>query len=111
MHIHLVQPDEASARALADDFEELGHDVEVDESTAADVPDGTPDALVVCLDAAPETALERAAVLAERRRLRSVPLLFAGGTEHWLTEAQRRFPRASFARMDVLHNAVASLRG
>jgi hypothetical protein len=38
-----------------------------------------------------------------------VSILFAGGTQAALTEAQRRFPRASFTRLDALATALASM--
>ena len=115
MRIYLVQPDDDLARDLIDACSEVGYIVDRVESADADavraLGDDRPDAILVSLDGDGdgEAALALAGELAGRRRLRGVPLVFCGGTEHALDQAQTAYPRASFARRDVVLNVLASL--
>ena len=67
------------------------------------------DVFVVCPEASPQLSLDLAARIGSDARLAAASILFAGGTQAALTEAQRRFPRASFTRLDALATALASM--
>ncbi len=96
---------EAVAASLADD----GHDVVAVSDLAAPARGARPAAAVVCLDDAPQRALDLAARLGDAVGVDAASVLFVGGTQAALSEAQRRFPKASFARIDALSTALASL--
>jgi len=112
--LYVVQPDDALARELFEECTELGHFVvrvgDASPDAVRDLGEDRPDAVLVCLDAAPDEALDLADALVGRRRLRGVPLVFAGGTQAALNRAQEAYPRASFARRDVLLSVLASLK-
>jgi DNA-binding response OmpR family regulator len=112
--IYLVQPDDAIARELQASCEESGYHArrvnDADPDAVRALGDDRPDAVLVSLDGDADTTLDLVVELAQRRRLRGVPLVFCGGTQDALNRAQDRYPRASFARRDVLMNVLASLR-
>jgi hypothetical protein len=68
-----------------------------------------PTAVVVCLDEAPQRTLDLAARLGDAVGVDAASVLFVGGTTAALQEAQFRFPKASFARLDALSTALASM--
>ncbi len=107
MRLLLLHLDEARAAEVAQSLEDDGHHVTLaDESS----PDGVrPDVFVVCLDAQPQRALDLAARLGAARGVPATSILFSGGSPAALTEAQRRFPKASFTRVDALMTALASM--
>jgi len=101
--------DPAGGDALAAELADDGHVVaRAPEALPAATP---PDAVVVCLDADPRRTLDAAARIAASNRVQADAMLFVGGTPAALQEAERRFPRASFARLDALRTAIASLEG
>jgi len=114
MRIFLVQPDDARAGEMSEEMAEIGFtSVRItsdDPDVIRDLARDRPNAVLVCLDAQADPALDLAEALSARRRLRGVPLVFVGGKEAALTAAQARFPRANFARRDVVYNVLSSLR-
>ncbi len=114
MRIYLVQPDDSLARTVIDDCRDVGYSVlrltDPDPEVLSTLGDDRPDALVVCLDADATAALRLVDELVTRRRLRGTPLVFTGGTQAALDRAQDSYPRANFARADVLLNVLASLK-
>ena len=116
MRIFLVQPDDSLAREMCAEMDEIGFvavRIESDDAdTIRELAQDRPNAVLVCLDSdrGVDAALDLAEGLSARRRLRGVPLVFAGGKQAALTAAQERFPRANFARRDVIYNLLSSLR-
>ena len=107
MRILLLHLDPARRDELAASLTDEGHAVTaVSEANPVTEP---VDVFVVCPEAEPQLALDLAAKIGADARLAAVSILFAGGTQAALTEAQRRFPRASFARLDALSTALASM--
>lgn len=110
MRVMLVHLDPAAAERLLESLRDDGHEV-----TLVVTPPGAstspPDVVVVCLDAQPQRTLDLAARIATATQTPAPSLLFAGGTPSALQEAQRRFPKASFARLDSLSTALASMHG
>ena len=104
LHLHPAGRD-ALAASLADD----GHDVEAVSALPQPRPSAPPAAVVVCLDQAPQRTLDMAARLGDAVGVDSASILFVGGTPAALQEAQLRFPKASFARLDSLSTALASM--
>jgi hypothetical protein len=102
--LHLEAPERDSvAAALRDD----GHDVVA--VAAAPSPPAEADVIVVCLDAQPQRTLDLAAKVGAESGVPATSLLFAGGSSGALQEAQQRFPKASFCRVDALSTALASM--
>jgi hypothetical protein len=93
MRILLLHLDPAGRDALAASLVDDGHDV----------------AAVSELPGAPQRALDMAARLGDAVGVDAASILFVGGTTAALAEAQRRFPKASFSRLDALSTALASL--
>ena len=107
MRIALLHLDPARCDEIAASLTEHGHTVTpLSEAQTLAEP---PDVFVVCPEASPQLALDLAAKIGADARLGAVSILFAGGTQAALTEAQRRFPRASFTRLDALATALASM--
>ena len=109
MKILVLHLDSAHGDALAATLREDGH--EVTAVSAAAAPLFAPDVLVICLDAGPQRTLDVAAKLAASAGAQAASMLFVGGTSAALGEAQRRFPTASFTRIDALSTALASMEG
>jgi hypothetical protein len=107
MKVLLLHLDDAGRESLAATIRDDGH--EVTAVSAAPSPPFTPDVFVVCLDASPQRALEFAAKVAAGAQVAVASMLFVGGPPAALAEAQRRFPSASFARIDALATALASM--
>jgi hypothetical protein len=107
MKILLLHLDPARRETLAASIRDDGHDVTA--VSAAPSPPFTPDVFVVCLDAAPQRALDLAAKVGAAAGVSAASMLFVGGPPAALAEAQRRFPTASFARIDALPTALASM--
>jgi len=107
MKILLLHLDPASREVLAETIRDDGHDVTA--VSAAPSQPFTPDVFVVCLDAAPQRALDFAAKIGAGAGVAVASILFVGGPPAALAEAQRRFPNASFARIDSLPTALASM--
>jgi DNA-binding response OmpR family regulator len=107
MRILLLHLDPARGDEIAASLAEHGHAVTTvtEALTVAEAPD----VFVVCPEASPQLALDLAARIGADASLAAVSILFAGGTQAALTEAQRRFPRASFTRLDALATALASM--
>jgi hypothetical protein len=108
MRILLLHLDPAGRDALAASLVDDGHDV----AAVSELParrGAPPSAVVVCLDGAPQRALDMAARLGDAVGVDAASILFVGGTTAALAEAQRRFPKASFSRLDALSTALASL--
>jgi len=107
MKILLLHLDAVRRDALAEAIREDGH--EVTAVSAAPSPPFTPDVFVVCLEASAQRALDLAAKIGAGAQVAVPSILFVGGPAAALAEAQRRFPTASFARMDALPTALASM--
>jgi hypothetical protein len=107
MNVLLFHLDAAGRDTLAGTIRDDGHEVTA-VSAAPDVP-VVPDVFVVCLDASPQRALDLAAKIAAAAQVAVPSMLFVGGPPAALAEAQRRFPSASFARIDALATALASM--
>lgn len=107
MRILLLHLDPARRDEIAGSLTDDGHAV----TSIADAQPLTEtfDVFVVCPEASPQLALDLAARIGADARLAAASILFAGGTQAALTEAQRRFPRASFTRLDALATALASM--
>lgn len=112
MRILVVNFDAESAAVLVSDLDDLGHQVQYLDGPlpAAAAPDSVPDVIVACLGEPSEQALGTVALLAEHALYRHVPLLFTGTDENGLAAARERFPRANFARRDMLGPALASMQ-
>jgi len=111
MRILLLHLDPKARDALAAELADEGHDVVAVSDLPKDRRGAPPAAVVVCLDAAPRKTLELAAGLGDAFGVDAASVLFVGGPTAALAEAQRRFPKASFARIDALSTALMSLGG
>src|SRR5262245_56478286 len=101
--LHLDAPGrDAMASALRDD----GH--EVVAVAAPPSPPAQAEVIVVCLDAQPQRTLDLAARIGSESGVPATSFLFAGGGAGALQEAERRFPKASFCRVNALSTALAS---
>ena len=109
MRVLLLHLDSAARDALAASLADEGHDVVAVSGLPARRAGPPPAAVVVCLDEAPQKALEAAAGLGDAVGVDAASILFVGGPTAALAEAQRRFPKASFSRMDALSTALASM--
>lgn len=112
MKILLVHLGGSADDELAAALREYGHDVRVaSNADDGDAPweDYRPGALVARLEADTAQCLDLVAAIAARPGLGSVPILVTGGNELAVTAARRRFPDASFARLDTVQTALASL--
>ena len=107
MNILVLHLDPHELEVLAASIADDGHDVTA-VSAPAPVP-VPPDVVVVCLDAEPQRTLDLAARIGADAKVEVASILFVGGTQSALKEAQRRFPTASFARLDTLRTALASM--
>ena len=107
MRILLLHLDPVRGEEVAASLAEHGHSVTT--VTEAQTVTDPPDVFVVCPETSPQLALDLAARIGAETNLAAVSILFAGGTQAALTEAQRRFPRASFTRLDALATALASM--
>jgi hypothetical protein len=108
MKVHVLHLDAADRTTLEAALADDGHAIVSDEQRERGL---VPDVVVVCLDAQPQRTLELAARVANAASVPVPSILFVGGTPAALQEAQRRFPRASFARLDALSTALASMDG
>lgn len=107
MRILLLHLDPARGEELAESMREDGHEVTWVSDAAR--PEQTPDVIVVCPESSPQRTLDLAARLGADSNVQAASILFVGGTPAALAEAQRRFPKASFARLDALATALASM--
>jgi hypothetical protein len=107
MKILVLHLDPARRDALAASLREDGHDVTA--VSAPPLPTFTPEVFVVCTEASPQRTLDLAAKIGADAQVEGAAILFAGGTPAALTEAQRRFPKASFTRLDALSTSLASM--
>jgi hypothetical protein len=107
MKVLLLHLDATGRDAIADSLREDGHDVHAAASPPS--PGFVPAALVVCLDSQPQRTLDLAGRVGAESGVAAASILFVGGTHAAMQEAQRRFPRASFARLDALSTALASM--
>ena len=107
MRVTLLHLDLDGGAPIAARMRDDGHVVTsiADESA----PNAPPDVLVVCLDAQPQRTLDLAARLGAACGVPAASILFVGGTPSSLGEAQRRFPKASFTRLDAPSTALASM--
>jgi chemotaxis response regulator CheB len=91
---------------------DTGHTVRVAGAAAdADLPwtDFHPDVVVARLESESAAGLDLLERILAKRPLIGAPLLVTGGNELALEAARRRFPEASFARLDTLTTALASI--
>ena len=111
MNVLLLHLDAEQASKMADGLREDGHDVTVatDEASVAAAKPPSPHVLVVCLDAGSRRTLDLAAHRGGAAAVPAASMLFVGGTTPLLREAQKRFPNASFSRIDQLSTALASM--
>jgi CheY-like chemotaxis protein len=101
-----------AADPVAADLREFGHSVLVAGGPAdLDLPwdDFRPDVIVARLESEAAKGLDVLERLVSKRPLVGAPLLVTGGNELALTAARRLFPDASFARLDALATALASI--
>lgn len=94
---------------FAEDLREAGHEVRSRAAAAADVIPWKPDVLLVRLESDSAALLDHVERISSERMYVGAPILFTGGNELALTAARRRFPDASFARLDNVATALASL--
>jgi hypothetical protein len=106
VRILVVNFDPESAAVLVSDLDDLGHEVYYLDGAPSD---STPDVVVACLDEPSPRVVDTVVELSENGLYRPVPLLFTGTDEHALAAARERFPRANFARRDMLGPALASM--
>src|SRR5688572_324909 len=111
MNVLLLHLDAPAAAAMAQQLEDDGHSLTLACDTAAALAarPPSPHVLVVCLDAQPQRTLDLAARLGAGTEVPTQQILFVGGSSASLGEAQRRFPKASFARLDSLSTSLASM--
>lgn len=112
MKIVLVDLGAPDGRDLAGSLRDVGHVVRVASGAAdAGLPwtDFAPDVLVVRLEADAAAGLDLAAAIAAKPTMAGAPLLVTGSNEVALEAARRRFPEASFARLDHVVTALASI--
>jgi hypothetical protein len=109
MHVMLLHLSPDDGAHMAKSIREDGHVVTLRHGEAGE--GATPDLLVVCLDSHAHRALECAGGLGGKLGLAAAQFLFVGGTPAAMSEAQRRFPTASFTRRDALATALASMDG
>ena len=98
--------------ALAESLREFGHHVRILRSAAdaaGPLSGAAPDVIVARLESDAAAALEVMDGLASQRALCGVPLLITGSNEVGITAARRRFPQASFARLDAVQTTLASI--
>jgi hypothetical protein len=108
MNVILLHLDEACRDQMAAELRDDGHHVRaVSEETGSS---DAPDVLVVCLDVQAQRTLDLAARVGADCGVQAASILFVGGSPAALSEAQRRFPKASFARSDSLSTALASMQ-
>jgi DNA-binding response OmpR family regulator len=92
---------------------DAGHDVTVHSDSGEEawrlLKALPPDALVVSLDRLPSHGRRVAAVTTEHKRLRDVPVMFAGGELDKARAARRQFPEAAFSDWFSLVAAVEAL--
>lgn len=98
---------------MAEGLRDDGHHVTVatDAASVAAAAPPSPHVLVVCLDAQSHRTLDLAAHRGGAAAVPAASMLFVGGTQSSLREAQKRFSNASFARIDQLSTALASMEG
>ena len=112
MKILLVYADAEAGPELATDLEGSGHEVRwVPDSSPEhmSVRDATPEAIVASVEGDADEALAAVRALRAQKIYRAVPVLFTGNDEEGLAAALSDFPKASFARKDTLHTALASM--
>ena len=112
MKILLVQLDASDDDPLTAGLNETGHDLRIVATAAeARTPWGEwrPDVIVARLEAESARTLDLVESLVAQRPLAGAPLLVTGGNELGITAARRRFPEASFARLDSVETALASI--
>jgi hypothetical protein len=109
MKILLLHLDPSGRDTLAASLVDDGHDVEAVSDLPEARPKAPPTVVVVCLEEAPQRALDLAARLGDAVGVDAASVLFVGGSKAALAEAQRRFPKASFSRLDALSTALASM--
>ena len=111
MRVLIVESKTEPRDPLFAELAEVGH--EARDAQEAIVPVGEipwkPDVLVVRLEKDSAAVLDSAERLLSDRRFAGAPLLFTGGNELALMSARRRFPDASFVRIDQIVTALASL--
>lgn len=112
MKILLIHLGAADGGELSDSLREYGHVVRA-VANAADVKlpwiDFQPDVIVVRLESDAAAGLDAAEAIAAKRALVGAPMLVTGSNEVALEAARRRFPDASFARLDHVMTALASI--
>lgn len=107
--VHLGANDDDDLVAAVREF---GHDVRVvtkPQDVGEPWTEHRPDVIVVRLEADSARCLDVLEALASKRHLVGAPILVTGGNELAITAARRRFPDASFARLDALQTALASI--
>ena len=112
MKILLVHLGDTDGRELAASLEESANDLRiVSHLDQARTPwtGWRPDVVVALLAADSAKALDLVDALLSQRPLVGAPLLVTGGNELAITAARRRFPEASFARLDTVETALASI--
>jgi hypothetical protein len=107
----LVESETAAGAAsgLAEDLREAGHEVRPRGAASGDAAPWKPDVLLVRLESDSAAVLDAVDRIAGERSFVGAQLLFTGGNELALTAARRRFPDASFARLDNVATALASI--
>jgi hypothetical protein len=107
MKVLLLHLDGPARDAMASGLRDDGHDVVA--VAAPPSPPAACEVFVVCLDAQPLRTLDLAAKIGAESGVAATSILFAGGTTAALQEAERRFPKASFSRVEALSTAIASM--
>ena len=112
MKVLLVHVGASLDDPLAASLSDWGHSVRLATSDAdAALPwtDYRPDVILARLEGDSAKGLDLLEKLASKRPLVGAPVLVTGGNELAVTAARRRFPDASFARIDAVATALASI--
>lgn len=110
MKILLVEHDASGGGELTANLAEFGHVVRVVRSAQPEPPAGfRPDVVLGRLEGESAAGLDLLEQVTVRRGLAGAPILVTGSNEVALSAARRRFPEASFARLDAVLTALASI--
>lgn len=112
MRLLLVHLGAGDDDELVATLREFGHEVRVlvrEDEARLPWDDYRPSVIVARLESDSARCLDVVDALVSARALAAAPILVTGGNELAITAARRRFPDASFARVDAVQTALASI--